>query len=92
MSDQNSKKFYQLTLEERHAWLAQTGRLSLEEVQVLGGLGGLNPEQADHMVENAIGVFGLPVGIAHNFQINGREVLVPMAIEGGSLHKPLPQR
>ncbi len=46
---------------------------------------GLSPGQADHMIENVIGVFGLPLGIALNFVINGREVLVPMAIEEPSV-------
>jgi hydroxymethylglutaryl-CoA reductase len=47
--------------------------------------GGLTPEAADHMVENAIGTHALPVGIGLNFLINGRDVLVPMAIEEPSV-------
>jgi len=45
----------------------------------------LTAEQADHMIENAIGVFGLPLGIALNFVVNGRDLLVPMAIEEPSV-------
>jgi hydroxymethylglutaryl-CoA reductase len=48
-------------------------------------LGGLEPDQADHMVENVIGVFGLPLGVATNFLINDRDILVPMAIEEPSV-------
>jgi hydroxymethylglutaryl-CoA reductase len=47
--------------------------------------GGLTPDMADRMVENAIGVFGLPLGIATNFLINGREFAVPMVIEEPSV-------
>jgi hydroxymethylglutaryl-CoA reductase len=46
---------------------------------------GLQPEQADHMIENVIGVHALPVGVALNFVINGRDVLIPMAIEEPSV-------
>jgi hydroxymethylglutaryl-CoA reductase len=42
-------------------------------------------EGADHMIENVLGTFALPVGIAQNFLINGREVLVPMVIEEPSV-------
>ncbi len=47
--------------------------------------GGLAAEQADHMVENAIGLHSLPLGLGLNFVVNGREVLVPMAIEEPSV-------
>ena len=46
---------------------------------------GLSPSLADSMIENVIGVFSLPLGIATNFVVNGREVLVPMAIEEPSV-------
>ncbi len=46
---------------------------------------GLTVEQADHMVENTVGVLGIPVGIATNFVVNGRDVLVPMATEEPSV-------
>jgi hydroxymethylglutaryl-CoA reductase len=45
----------------------------------------LSAEQADHMVENAVGTYALPLGIGLNFVVNGREVLVPMAIEEPSV-------
>ena len=51
----------------------------------MSGMDGLSSGAADHMVENAIGVFGLPLGIATNFLVNGRDVLVPMAIEEPSV-------
>jgi hydroxymethylglutaryl-CoA reductase len=45
----------------------------------------LDIDQADHMIENVVGLHALPVGIAVNFQINGRDYLVPMAIEEPSV-------
>ncbi|WEV78785.1 hydroxymethylglutaryl-CoA reductase, degradative [Janibacter cremeus] len=47
--------------------------------------GGLGADRADHMIENVVGVFGVPVGLATNFIINGSEVLVPMATEEPSV-------
>jgi hydroxymethylglutaryl-CoA reductase len=78
-------KFYNLSLAERALWLAEQAGLTPEELAALTGEGGLSPEQADHMIENAIGLHALPLGIAQNFVINGREVLVPMAVEEPSV-------
>ncbi len=47
--------------------------------------GGLALEQADKMVENVIGTYALPLGIATNFVVNGRDMLVPMVIEEPSV-------
>lgn len=78
-------KFYNLSLQERARWIAERAGLTAEEVAALAGPGGLTPEQADHMIENAIGLHALPLGIAQNFLVNDREVLVPMAIEEPSV-------
>ena len=78
-------KFYELPLSSRLEHLAREAGLPVEDLLPLDGSHGLTPESADHMVENAVGVFGLPLGIARNFLINGREVLVPMAIEEPSV-------
>ena len=78
-------KFYNLTLEERRAWLAANSALDRAEVDALSGPAGLSPEQADHMIENVAGVYGLPLGIAQHFRVNGRDVLVPMVIEEPSV-------
>ncbi len=75
--------FYNLSLEDRLA--ALENQLSPEDLAVLGGEAGLSRSQADHMIENVIGLHALPLGIALNFVINGREVLVPMAIEEPSV-------
>src|SRR5262249_36372961 len=47
--------------------------------------GGLDLDTADHMIENVVGVFGLPFAVALNFRVNGRDVLVPMVIEEPSV-------
>lgn len=78
-------KFYNFSPEERLAWLEKNSTLSVEKLNTLSGKTGLTIEQADHMIENVIGVFGLPLGIAQNFLINGAETLIPMAVEEPSV-------
>jgi hydroxymethylglutaryl-CoA reductase len=77
--------FYNLPLDERLTELADAAGLSVADLEAFTLTGGLAPNQADHMVENAVGTFGLPLGIGLNFIVNGREVLVPMAIEEPSV-------
>jgi hydroxymethylglutaryl-CoA reductase len=84
-SETTPKKFHQLTLSERLDQLAIETGLPAEELKPLTGIGGLQPDQADHMVENSLGVFSLPIGVARNFVVNGRPVLVPMVIEEPSV-------
>ena len=76
--------FYNLSLEERLARAALAAGLTPEELSVWT-TGGISLESADHMIENAIGLHALPLGLGLNFQINGRDVLVPMAIEEPSV-------
>jgi hydroxymethylglutaryl-CoA reductase len=77
--------FYNRSLSERLAVLAELTSLQPADLAVLSGQAGLTPEMADHMIENVIGLHSLPLGIALNFKINGRDVLVPMAIEEPSV-------
>jgi hydroxymethylglutaryl-CoA reductase len=77
--------FYHLSPPERRKLIMETTHFSKEQLEALGGNRGLDLEQANHMIENAIGVFGLPLGIAANFVINGKEFLVPMVIEEPSV-------
>jgi hydroxymethylglutaryl-CoA reductase len=65
--------------------VAQWAHLSPQEQSTLLGITGLNAQQADQMIENAIGVYGLPLGIATNFLVNGQDYLVPMVIEEPSV-------
>ena len=64
--------------------VAENSGLSEAEVEAIGSLG-LSLDQADKMVENVVGLFQIPLGIATNFLIDGREVLVPMATEEPSV-------
>jgi len=82
---ETKQKFYNMSLPERHDWLKETQNLDEDTISALSGKNGLKIEQADHMIENVIGVFGLPLGIAHNFVVNGREVLIPMVVEEPSI-------
>jgi hydroxymethylglutaryl-CoA reductase len=77
--------FYKLTIAERLERAAAVADLDAKTKAAFERLGGLEADQADHMVENVIGVFGLPLGVATNFLINDREILVPMAIEEPSV-------
>lgn len=77
--------FYKFTMIDRIATVAQWGNLSAQEQSVFFGLSGLSVQDADNMVENAIGIFGMPIGVATNFYINGRDYLIPMVIEEPSV-------
>jgi hydroxymethylglutaryl-CoA reductase len=76
--------FYNRSVEERLALLGEQVGLDPDEVATLGE-GGLSLDRANQMIENVVGVHALPLGIATNFQVNGRDVLVPMAIEEPSV-------
>jgi len=76
--------FYELSVEERARQVSELAGLDAEERAVLGGEG-LTPDRADQMIENVVGTHALPLGIAANFVVNGREYLVPMAIEEPSV-------
>jgi hydroxymethylglutaryl-CoA reductase len=75
--------FYKLPPGERLRAVAEQANLSAEEIAQVET--GLMIDQAEKMVENAIGVFQVPLGIATNFIIDGREVLIPMATEEPSV-------
>jgi hydroxymethylglutaryl-CoA reductase len=77
--------FYQLALTERLAKIEAYHQLSSDDLAALSGQAGLDANQADYMVENAIGIYALPLGLGLNFLINDREILVPMAIEEPSV-------
>lgn len=76
--------FYKLSLPERVDLIAEWAELTPAEAAVLRDHG-LQPQQADLMVENALGTFELPLGVAVNFLVNGRDYLIPMAVEEPSV-------
>jgi len=77
--------FYKLPVAERLKKIAQIANLSEEEQKTLSKEGGLPVETANRMVENVIGFMPLPLGVATNFIVNGKEYLVPMSIEEPSV-------
>jgi len=79
------KGFYNLPLENKRQELIDLGFINSDDLQSLTPETGLPLEIAENMIENVIGTFSLPVGIALNFQVNDRDVLVPMAVEEPSV-------
>ena len=77
--------FYKKSLSERLELLKESCGLSQEEILELQKYAAMGFETADRMVENVIGTQQLPLGIATNFVINGKDCLVPMAIEEPSV-------
>jgi hydroxymethylglutaryl-CoA reductase len=75
--------FYKLAPSERLIAVAEQAALGPEEIAQVQT--GLSLDQADKMVENVIGLIQVPLGIATNFVIDGREVLIPMATEEPSV-------
>jgi len=74
-----------LSPEERLKVVKEFAGLTDEEVEILRNTGSLSMDLADRMIENVIGATHLPLGIATNFLINGKEYLIPMAIEEPSV-------
>lgn len=77
--------FYRLSLEERLRIVQDFADLTDEEIRLLKTMGALPFDLADRMIENVVGAFPVPLGIGVNFLINGRDYLVPMAIEEPSV-------
>ena len=77
--------FHKLPMEERLAQLARMFRLTPAELEQLRGNEALQPVLANQMIENAVGTFSLPLGLGLNLQVNGRDFLVPMAVEEPSV-------
>jgi len=84
MTNSRIQGFYKLSIEARRQKAAEAARLEAQELAAWNS-GGLTPETADPMVENVLGLHSLPLGVGLNFRVNGRDVLVPMAIEEPSV-------
>jgi len=86
MPDSSISKFFEKSRKERLDIVANFANLSNEELDILqSNDGGISYEKADKMVENAIGTFSLPLGVATNFKINGKDYIIPMVIEEPSV-------
>lgn len=77
--------FYKQSPEERLKIVSEFSGLTEEESGCIGATGALSIDSADRMVENVIGIMEVPMGVAVNFLINGRDYLIPMAIEEPSV-------
>jgi len=86
MTDSSISKFFEKSRKDRLDLVANFAKLSKEELDILqNDNGGISFDKADKMVENAIGTFSLPLGIATSFLINGKDYLIPMVIEEPSV-------
>jgi len=77
--------FYKLPIKERVKKVKEFAELNDEEEEILLSMDGLDSDTADRMIENVVGSIQLPMGIATNFLINGKDYLIPMAIEETSV-------
>ena len=77
--------FYKLTPKERVQLVKKFAALTDEEVNLLQSTGSLKLDLADRMIENVVGAIPIPLGIGVNFLINGRDYLIPMAIDEPSV-------
>jgi hydroxymethylglutaryl-CoA reductase len=76
--------FYRLSVDERRNLLRLRADLTEEDLATLER-GGIDTATADRLVENVVGIYALPLGVGLNFRVNGRDVLVPMAVEEPSV-------
>jgi len=74
-----------MSVQERLKIVKSFAGLETNEADSIGSFAGLPPETADRMIENVIGAIPVPLGVATNFLVNGKDYLVPMAIEEPSV-------
>ena len=77
--------FFKLPVEDRQKEIAEFAGLTDEDIKVISDPGALDLDKADHMIENVIGRFSLPMGVAINFVINGKDYVLPMVTEEPSV-------
>ena len=77
--------FHKMSPEDRLAAVEGFAGLDAEAMAQLAKPGNLDPHVADHMIENCVSTISIPVGIATNVKVDGRDVLVPMATEESSV-------
>jgi hydroxymethylglutaryl-CoA reductase len=87
MTNRNSRfpGFYKVTVRERRELVAEATGASIEEMAAALETGGLDPETADKFVENVLGTYALPFGVALNVRVNGKDYVVPMVVEEPSV-------
>jgi len=77
--------FYKLSVEERRAMLAEIAGLTPEQIEAWGATGELDEDAADRMIENVVGTYSLPIGVATNFVIDGAHYAIPFVLEEPSV-------
>ena len=77
--------FYKLSVAERRALLAEIAGLTPEQVEAWGATGELDEGAADRMIENVVGTYSLPIGVATNFVIDGAHYAIPFVLEEPSV-------
>jgi len=85
MPDSQISGFYKKTLDDRRKFVKEFAGLSDEDMNVISNTGAIDEGLIDRMIENVIGTFDLPLGVAVNFLVNGKDYIVPMAIEEPSV-------
>jgi hydroxymethylglutaryl-CoA reductase len=85
MTNLKEKKFRNMSQEERLEYIQQKTKIDDKEILLFNDTAIFKFEDINKMIENAIGVFQIPLGIANNFVINDKEYLIPMAIEEPSV-------
>ena len=87
MQEKNSRLqgFYQLSPLDRLQAVGAFDGLNTDDLRALHGANSLSVERADKMIENVVGTYSLPLGIATNFRINGKDTLIPMVVEEPSI-------
>ncbi len=83
--DSRLPNFRALAPAQRLAHVARSTGLSETEARLLSSPGALGADRANGMIENVIGTFELPFGVAGNFTVNGKDVIVPMVVEEPSV-------
>ena len=77
--------FYKLSVSERRQMLAELAGLTPEQIEAWSASGELSEDAADRMIENVVGTYSLPIGVATNFVIDGDHYLVPFVLEEPSV-------
>jgi hydroxymethylglutaryl-CoA reductase len=85
MKATRERHFHELTPKERLDFIVKEYSLTPSEALALEGAGALTAEVSEHLIENVVGTFSLPLGVAYHFVIDGVPRLIPMAVEETSI-------
>src|SRR5579864_9618936 len=77
--------FYKITVQERRSVVSEATGAEVHDIERSLSAGGLDAETADKFVENVLGTYALPYGVALNVRVNGKDHVVPMVVEEPSV-------